>query len=55
MLTVEIADRVATITFANEKRANSLSAQMCMQLLEALDSIEKDQRVHVVVITGRGR
>ncbi|KAJ3332139.1 hypothetical protein HDU76_001173, partial [Blyttiomyces sp. JEL0837] len=48
-------DGIATITLDNERRANSLSAQMVKEFLEALDRLETDDAVRVVIITGKGK
>jgi 1,4-dihydroxy-2-naphthoyl-CoA synthase len=49
-----IANQVATITLDNERRANALSGEMCSALLKALDDLERNDEVHVVVLTGKG-
>jgi enoyl-CoA hydratase len=45
----------AWITFNCPEAMNALSAALTTGLVEALDTVERDERVRVVVITGSGR
>jgi len=47
--------RVATVFLSDPERRNPLSPEMVEGLLQALDAIEADPEVRVVVLTGRGR
>ncbi len=49
------AGRVATIALARPEKLNALNAAMHAELREALDAIEADDAVRVVVLTGEGR
>ena len=53
-LRVEVADRVATITVDRPEKRNALNGQVRRELIEALDGLEGDDDVRVVVITGAG-
>ena len=53
-LRVEIADRVATITIDRPEKRNALNGQVRAELMHALDALEPDDDVRVVVITGAG-
>lgn len=53
-LRVEIEERVATITVDRPEKRNALNGQVRRELMEALDAIEPDDAVRVVVITGAG-
>jgi methylglutaconyl-CoA hydratase len=54
---VELSRRasVATITLADEARRNVLSGALMAELVAALDEVEADDAVRVVVVTNRGR
>jgi enoyl-CoA hydratase/carnithine racemase len=54
-LLVESADKVATITLNRPEKHNALSQGLLAELRDALDRIEGDKEVRVVVITGAGR
>uniref|UniRef100_A0A831U5Q8 Enoyl-CoA hydratase/isomerase family protein n=2 Tax=Thermus islandicus TaxID=540988 RepID=A0A831U5Q8_9DEIN len=47
--------RVATVFLSDPERRNPLSPEMVEGLLQALDALEADPEVRVVVLTGRGR
>lgn len=53
-LSVEVIDRVATITLDRPERLNALSAAMMGGLLRAIDSLGRDPQVWAVLITGTG-
>jgi enoyl-CoA hydratase/carnithine racemase len=51
----EVADHVATITLDRPDRLNAFTVTMQRELCEALDRVDADPDVRVVVVTGRGR
>ena len=51
----EVADRVATITLDRPDRLNAFTVTMQRELCAALDEVDADPEVRVVVVTGRGR
>ena len=46
---------VVTVTLADEENRNALSAALVAELVEALDAVDADPDVRVVVLTNRGR
>ena len=53
-LLLEIADGVAVMTINRPKVLNAVSDDTALELAEALDAVEKNDSVRVVVITGQG-
>ena len=53
-LRMETGDRVATITIDRPEKRNALNGQVRAELMEALDVLEPDDDVRVVIITGAG-
>ena len=51
----EVADHVATITLDRPDRLNAFTTTMQRELCAALDEVDADPEVRVVVVTGRGR
>ncbi len=51
----DVADGVATITLDRPDRLNAFTTRMQRELCEALDRVDADPDVRVVVVTGRGR
>jgi len=51
----EVADRVATITLDRPDRLNAFTTRMQRELVDALDRVDADPDVRVLVVTGRGR
>lgn len=47
-------ENVATITLNRPKSANSITSEMGNQLISILNSLEKDNFIRVVVLTGSG-
>lgn len=54
-ITVDKKDKVATITFNRPDKMNSLTPKMQQEFMQAMDDIENDDGITVVVITGAGR
>lgn len=52
---IERADRKAVLTFTREDRLNALDSQTFRDLISALDELDADDSVDVVIVTGRGR
>jgi enoyl-CoA hydratase/carnithine racemase len=51
----DVADQVATITLDRHERLNAFTVTMQRELCAAVDEIDADPDVRVVVVTGRGR
>ena len=45
---------VMTITLSDEERRNALSAQLCLEFMDAIDEAERNDKVRVVVVTNQG-
>ncbi len=54
-LTYEVADRVATITLNRPEKLNAFTGPMLDAWTDALVEAQRDDGVHVVVVTGAGR
>ncbi len=52
LVEVSIADRVATLTLNNPAERNTLTAPMVDEIVAAMDSIEADDGVGAIVVTG---
>jgi enoyl-CoA hydratase len=52
LVTVDISDRVATLTLNNPAERNTLTAPMVDEIVAAMDAIEADKEVGAVVVTG---
>jgi enoyl-CoA hydratase len=53
-LIVEQAGAVATIRLNRPEKHNALNAKLSRELIDALDGLESDDGVHVLVLTGAG-
>ncbi len=53
-LIVEQTGGVATIRLNRPEKHNALSARLCHELIDALDRLEADDAVNVLVLTGAG-
>lgn len=51
---VETAERVATITVDRPEKRNALNGQVRREIMAALDALDTDDDVRVVIITGAG-
>jgi 3-hydroxypropionyl-coenzyme A dehydratase len=49
------ADRKAVLTFTREERLNALDRQTFRDLIAALNELETDETVELVILTGRGK
>jgi enoyl-CoA hydratase/carnithine racemase len=50
-----VADGIATITLDRPDQLNAFTARMVNEMLEALDEVDRDDAVRVVILTGNGR
>ncbi|MDP3938863.1 MAG: enoyl-CoA hydratase-related protein [Deltaproteobacteria bacterium] len=53
-ITLEVADRIATITVDRPKALNALNPDTLRELSDAIDRVAKDDGVKVVIVTGAG-
>ena len=53
-LLVDRADGIATLTMNRPEARNALDIRMREELVDALDEIERDSTVRVVILTGAG-
>jgi enoyl-CoA hydratase/carnithine racemase len=51
----QAAHGIATLTLRRPEKLNAFTAEMLHEMLQALDSIDADDAVRVVVVTGEGR
>lgn len=54
-ITYEVADRVATITLNRPDRLNAINDEMPGEIRRAVEEANRDEDVHVIVLTGEGR
>lgn len=54
-LTYETEDRIATITLDRPDRLNAINDEMPGEIREAVEAANRDDEVHVIVLTGEGR
>jgi enoyl-CoA hydratase/carnithine racemase len=54
-IAVDLDDGILTITLDRPDRLNAFTVPMQRQLVDALDRVDADPEVRVVVVTGRGR
>ena len=52
LVLVDITDRVATLTLNNPAERNTLTQPMVEEIVEAMDTIESDDDVGAIVVTG---
>jgi enoyl-CoA hydratase len=55
LLTLAVADRIATITVNRPDKLNALNDALMVELGKAIDEVVKDSRVGGVIVTGAGR
>ncbi len=51
----EVADRVATVTFARPEKLNAFRAATMREFLSVLDEVDHDAGVAAVIVTGEGK
>jgi len=54
-LTYEVDGRVARLTFDRAERGNSITPDTPVELADAVERADLDPRVHVIVLSGRGK
>ncbi len=54
-LRYEVENGILTLTLNKPEKMNAVSAQSCRELIAAFDAADKDDAVHVVIVTGAGR
>jgi len=52
---IDIHNGVATLTLNNPKRLNAFTQAMRLALMQAIDQVETDDQIRLVVLTGAGR
>ena len=52
---VDVSDRVGTLTLNRPEKLNAFAGEMRREVADALDELEGDSNVRVIVITGAGR
>ncbi len=52
---IEIEGGIATLTFTREDRLNALDSQTFRDLASALEELDRDEAVQVLILTGKGR
>ncbi len=54
-ITYDVADRIATITLNRPDQLNAFTGVMMREMIEAFDTIDADDDVRAVIVTGAGR
>ena len=54
-LTYEVDDRIARITFNRPEQGNAITADTPVELADAVERADVDRRVHVMLVSGRGK
>ena len=54
-LTYEVDGRVARLTFDRPEQGNSITPDTPVELADAVERADLDPRVHVIVLSGRGK
>jgi enoyl-CoA hydratase/carnithine racemase len=52
---IEKANRKAVLTFMREDRLNALDSRTFHDLIAALDELDADDQIEILIITGRGK
>src|SRR5580692_5844813 len=50
-----VADGIATLTLSRPEQLNAFTGEMLHEMLQAFDSIDADDAVRAVIVTGAGR
>ncbi|RDY61135.1 enoyl-CoA hydratase/isomerase family protein [Flagellimonas nanhaiensis] len=51
----DISDKVATLCFNRPEQLNAMNREMMDEIIDAIETINTDDEVHVAIITGEGR
>jgi enoyl-CoA hydratase/carnithine racemase len=51
----DVSDHIATITLHRPERMNAFTAEMMKELVQAFDTLDADDGVRAVIVTGEGR
>ncbi|UOY05874.1 enoyl-CoA hydratase/isomerase family protein [Muricauda sp. SCSIO 64092] len=54
-ITTEISKNVATLRFNRPEQLNAMNREMMDEIIDGIETINADDRVHVAIITGQGR
>jgi enoyl-CoA hydratase/carnithine racemase len=54
LIRIEVQDGIALLTLARPEAANALSINMLHEIVEALNEIQYDRSIRVVIVTGSG-
>lgn len=54
-LTYEVTDRIARITFNRPEQGNAITVDTPIELAAAVERADLDPRVHVILVSGRGK
>src|SRR5437764_15370863 len=52
LVSLEVSERIATVTLNRPQARNALSEQLCRELRAALESADQDEEVDVIMLTG---
>jgi enoyl-CoA hydratase/carnithine racemase len=54
-ITYEVSDRIATLTMHRPDKLNAFTVQMMWEMIDAIDRVDADDDVRVLIVTGAGR
>lgn len=54
LVETDLANGVMTITLSDEERRNALSRQLLIELVDAIDAVDRDPEIRVAVLTNKG-
>jgi methylglutaconyl-CoA hydratase len=54
LVETDLANGVMTITLSDEERRNALSRQLLIELVDAIDVVDRDPEIRVAVLTNKG-
>jgi enoyl-CoA hydratase/carnithine racemase len=55
LITLDVADRIATITLNRPEKLNAYTVEMKDELIAAFDAVDADNAIGAVIVTGAGR